>query len=421
MSIIKELNDRGLIHNCTDLVSLAELAGSGATLSVYAGFDCTADSLHVGSLLTLSILKRFQDAGHNVIVVLGTGTSLVGDPSGKDSARPLMDSDTIDLNAAGIIFSIQSVLGRNINVFRNDQWLANKTFAQALRDVGRHMSINKMLAMDSVKTRLEQDSMTFLEFAYSLLQADDFRMIATMTDSKAALDAMMKRVTKKDETAKAPLLFPNLIQIGGSDQWGNICAGLELIRKTSDVESVFGLTHPLLLNNDGTKMGKTVKGAVWLNRDKLSDFDFWQFWRNVKDEDLQSLIKKFTDISFKGATSPNINDVKISLANFMTTMVRGEEAATRSHNAAIAAFSGDANSDDIPSVTITEEDFGKEWIEITVRGGLCSSKSDAKRLCRQGGITIDGDLLDEKAIVSNIGGSVVLRKGKKNILIVKQA
>lgn len=262
--IFPELSARGLVKDVSDAAELRDhLRG---TVAVYAGFDPTAGSLHAGHLMTLTVLRRLAAAGHRVIAVVGTATGLVGDPSGRNETRPLMDTAALRANVEGVEQSIRSVLGSGAEIRRNGDWVGGMGFVDFLREVGRHVPVPRMLALDSVRSRLADGdgTISFMEFSYSLLQAYDFLKFARE--------------------------FPVMVQIGGSDQWGNICMGLELIRKSGHDGIAFGMTHPLLTRSDGSKMGKTSKGAAWLNRDRMSDFDFFQFWRNVADDDVARLL-----------------------------------------------------------------------------------------------------------------------------------
>ena len=319
---IKVLVERGFIHQATDLNGLDKLCYS-QSIAAYIGFDCTADSLHVGSLTQIMMLRHLQKTGHKPIVLMGGGTTKVGDPSGKDSARPLLTINDINLNMESIksIFEKYLVFGKNPSdavMVDNSIWLDKLELISFLRDYGKHFSINRLLSMESVKQRLEREQpLSFLEFNYAILQAYDF------------LELNRK--------------YNCFLQMGGSDQWGNIVSGIDLTRRIQSKE-VFGLTSPLITTASGSKMGKTANGAIWLNEDKLSTWDFWQFWRNTEDKDVIRFLKLFTEVpisqiqeiqKLKGA---QINDAKILLANEVTKLCHGTEAAIKAHNSAKDTF-----------------------------------------------------------------------------------
>ena len=390
-----DLQIRGFIHNCSDLDGLDSILATNK-VAVYCGYDCTSDSLHVGSMMTLQVLKRFHDDGHKVIALIGTGTTMIGDPSGKDTQRPLMSVDQIMVNAAGIERCIKQIIP-DIEIVHNHEWL-NGNFLDMLREITPFISVNHLLTLDSVKNRLDREQpMSLLELMYPAIQGTDFFHLSQQ--------------------------HLNMVQIGGSDQWGNIVMGLELIRKKSGKGNAFALTHPLLLTADGKKMGKTESGAVWLSEEKLSNFDFWQFWRNVKDEDLLNLLLKFNCIDnnfpWENITVEQMNDFKVRLATHVTAMVRGEEAAQKAHSDALAVFSG-GSSDSLPTITITIEQSleGVRVAELAFKLGLCSSISDARRMIKNRGIKVDGGIVEDenmKIFENNFkNGQVMLSCGRKN-------
>jgi tyrosyl-tRNA synthetase len=402
-ALLIELETRGFLNQCTDLEGLDELA-SKESLTVYVGFDCTSDSLHVGNLMALMLLRLFKKHGHNVIPLIGTGTTRIGDPSGKSTARPLLDDQSINRNAKGILQSIRRVVDVE-NLVDNGKWLLDLNLVDFLRTVGSKISVSKLLALESVKTRLDGDEgMSFLEFNYSLFQAFDFLRL------------------HQD--------FGVNVQIGGSDQWGNIIMGTELIRKTIPNANVFGLTFPLLTNNRGEKMGKTVNGAVWLNDDKLSDFEFWQFWRNVDDNDVFRLMRLFTNEDVENINAMEetelefggtINLMKQRLATAITSIVRGEEAAQNAVITAQTIFKNGGVTENMKSVDVKIND---SILDILVVSGLCSSKSDAKRNLDQNAIRLNNNLITDLAFVINdndfIDNMAKLSKGKKNhICLIK--
>lgn len=391
-TLIQELEQRGFIAACTDMDGITSVLNAGDTLTVYAGFDCTADSLHVGNLMSLMMLRIFRRHGHNVIPLIGTATTRIGDPSGKDAARPLLDDDTIQANCRGITKSVATVLGlrpgaegdNNWVVFNSD-WTLDLNLVDFLRDVGRKISVNKMLALESVRRRQEnEEGISFLEFTYSLFQANDFLQLHRNHGVN--------------------------VQIGGSDQWGNLTMGTELIRKSVPDAKVFGITHPLLTNSKGEKMGKSVNGAVWLNTERLSDFDFWQFWRNVDDTDVVKLLKVFTDIPVdeieRMAGTEHINTLKGVLADHVTAIVRGDEASKAARAMAEAAF-GSGSIDDIPVMVVNSTNLPDILVEL----GCVETKSEGRRAVTQGAVRIDGDPVSDLSI--DTGGVVRLTFAKK--------
>lgn len=406
---LRTLRDRGYIHQITHPAELDEAAASGVVTG-YIGFDATAPSLHVGSLIQIMMLRRLQQAGHKPIVLMGGGTTKVGDPTGKDASRPQLTDETIRSNIASIrtVFEKFLTFGdgpTDAVMLDNDQWLSTYGYIQFLRDYGTHFTVNRMLAFDSVKLRLEREQpMTFLEFNYMLMQSVDF------------LELNRK--------------LGCTLQMGGSDQWGNIVSGVDLVRRV-DHKAAFGLTTPLLTTASGGKMGKTAQGAVWLNAEQLSPYDYWQFWRNVDDADVGKFLRLFTDLpldeiarleTLEGA---GINDAKKALADAATTMLHGSDAASHARGAAEAAFEQGRLSADLPTVEIpTGEVVGAMIAAVAARAGLTASNGEARRLAQGGGLRLndepiaDGARLIETADI-NADGVFKLAAGKKKIVLVR--
>lgn len=398
--ILNTLHDRGFVHQATDLVGLDAAACEGK-LTAYIGFDLTADSLHVGSLIQLMVIRRLLDAGHKPIVLLGGATTMVGDPTGKDTSRPLLDAQDIEHNRQGILSVIHRVVGKPVEVVNNNQWFQKIHFLEFLREFGPHFSVNRMLTLDSVKTRLsKQDPMSFLEFNYMIMQAVDFLEL------------------NREHGC--------VLQIGGSDQWGNIINGVELVRKV-DGKTVFGLTTPLLTNVAGEKMGKTASGAVWLSEDKTSVFDFWQFWRNVEDSKVEAFLRLFTDEHrdmidhLVGLNGPGINAAKKFLATEVTAIVHGREKADIAQRAAEDMFeikqAGAASSE----VSIARGALlGFTIADLVVHLGLVKSKNDADRLALNGGIRLNGVKIgDARLVISPVTMGFTIAVGQKNVVSVK--
>lgn len=392
--LLRDLHARGLIKDINDLDGLDRILASGRKIAVFAGFDCTATSLHVGSLTPLLVLKRFKEHGHTVLPVVGTATTLVGDPSGRATERPMADMDTVARNRLGIEESIRRVLG-DVPILANGDWLQMIHLIPFLREVGPHVTIPKMLGMESVRSRLdrEEGTMTFLEFTYSLLQGFDFLHLARQHEV--------------------------LLQIGGSDQWGNLLVGLELIQKHRVEGAFFGMTLPLLLDAKGQKIGKTSMGkAAWLNPDLLDDFGFFQFFRDLPDADLAPLALRFSAAAPEvtaQALSGDRNLLKAALAQEMTSLVRGEAAALKARHAAEAAFSG-ADDPNLPTHELRE--LGGSWSMVARDAGLASSLGEARRLMGQGGLFLNGKvLLDDRLLCQEdfIQGVARLVRGKKQI------
>ena len=354
-------------------------------INAYIGFDCTAESLHVGSLLQIMCLRLLQKHGHRPIVLLGGGTTRIGDPSGKDKTRTILSEDEIEKNIDNIERILKNFLDdKDPNtkpIFVNNySWLKNLNYISFLRDIGKHFTINKMLSFDSVKTRLEREqSLSYMEFNYMILQAYDFL-----------------ELNKKENC---------MLQIGGSDQWGNIVNGVELIKRYSS-NHVYGLTTPLITLASGAKMGKTESGAVWLDKRFLSPYDYWQFWRNIDDRDVLKFLKFFTDISIgeiEKIKDKDINELKILLANETTTMLHGEEEAKISQETAKQTFEDNSLGDNLPSIEIQEKilDDQVNIIDLIVMSKLETSKSEIRRLIKGNGIKINGQTIsDEKLLIT---------------------
>jgi len=380
-----ELQARGYLHQCTDLDKLDENCNK-KSISGYIGFDCTANSLHVGSLLQIMILKLMQKYGHQPIILLGGGTTLIGDPSGKDSTRKILEQKEIQNNIQSIkkIFTkILDTSNKNTKpIFVNNaEWLTKLNYIQFLRDVGVHFTINKMLTFDSVKLRLEREqSLSYMEFNYMILQAYDFFQLFKVNKC--------------------------ILQIGGSDQWGNIINGVELIRRKLKKEA-YGLTTPLITLASGAKMGKTEKGAIWLNEDQLSSYDYWQFWRNTDDRDVKRFLNFFTEIEPKKIEEivkkeKNINNLKILLANEATKILHGKEASNKAEKTASDTFKEGGLGLDLPEIKVKLSDIEKgiNFLDFIAKNKILSSKSEARRAIANKGIKIDNVLLvNEKKIL----------------------
>ena len=406
---LQTMQGRGYIHQITHPVELDAAASSGV-VTAYIGFDATAPSLHVGSLIQIMMLRRFQQAGHKPIVLMGGGTTKVGDPTDKDQSRPLLSDVQIQSN----IDQIQHVFGKFLTfgdgptdavVVNNDEWLSKFGYVQFLRDYGVHFTINRMLAFDSVKARLDREQpMTFLEFNYMLMQSVDFLELERN--------------------------FGCTLQMGGSDQWGNILNGVELIRRV-DQKPAFGLTTPLLATASGQKMGKTVGGAVWLNADMRSPYDYWQFWRNTEDADVGRFMKLFTDLSledisrYEAMAGADINEAKKVLANEATRMLHGAEAAQAAGEAARVAFEVGSVSADMPTYEIAQADLDAGIILATLAtdAGLATSRGEARRLAQGGGLRVndqaEADGNRTLTAADLVDGVIKLAAGKKKIVLVR--
>ena len=405
---LQEMKSRGYLHQCTDLTKLDEICNK-KPITGYIGFDCTASSLHVGSLLQIMILRLMQKHGHRPIVLLGGGTTLIGDPSGKDSTRKILDQKKIRKNIESIKKVFNKVLiNKKKNTkplfVNNADWLSKLNFINFLREVGSHFTINKMLTFDSVKLRLEREhSLSYMEFNYMILQAYDFYQ-----------------------------LFKNkkcVLQIGGSDQWGNIVNGVELIRRMLKKES-FGLTSPLITLASGVKMGKTEKGAIWLNEDMFSSYDYWQFWRNTDDRDVKKFLNFFTDIEPIEIekiceNEKNINNLKIILANEATKILHGEKACKKAYLTAKETFEGSGIGSDLPIIKIKRKDIadGINLLDFLSQNKIFPSKSEARRAIANKGIKINNLVIqDEKKFIvigDFIKETMKLSFGKKKHYLVK--
>ena len=381
---LKEFKDRGFFYQCTSEDQLSKLLDK-EKINGYIGFDCTAESLHVGSLLQIMCLRLLQKHGHRPIVLLGGGTTRIGDPSGKDKTRTILSEDEIEKNIKNIEKILKNFLDikdpKTKPIFVNNySWLKNLNYISFLRDIGKHFTINKMLSFDSVKTRLEREqSLSYMEFNYMILQAYDFL-----------------ELNKKENC---------VLQMGGSDQWGNIVNGVELIKRYSNKQA-YGLTTPLITLASGAKMGKTESGAIWLDKKFLSPYNYWQFWRNVDDRDVIRFFKIFTDLSLdeiKKIKNQNINQQKIILANETTSMLHGEKEAKASEETAKKTFSENSIGSELPSISINKNQLNERLniIDLIMLSKLESSKSEIRRLIKGNGIKINNETItDEKLIIT---------------------
>jgi tyrosyl-tRNA synthetase len=373
------LDERGYIHQVTDAAAFDALAKK-ETVSAYIGFDATAPSLHVGSLVQIMMLRRLQQAGHRPIVLMGGGTTKVGDPSGKDESRQLLSNDHIDANIAGIrrVFERFLTFGDGPSdaiMVNNADWLDRLEYIQFLREVGRHFTINRMLTFDSVRLRLDREQpLTFLEFNYMILQAYDFLELSRRAGCRA--------------------------QFGGSDQWGNIVNGIELARRV-DATELFGVTTPLITTADGAKMGKTAQGAVWLDEQQLSPYDYWQFWRNTQDADVGRFLKLFTDLSLEdigkleSLAGAEINNAKIVLATEATAMLHGRETALAAEQTARETFVGGGAGQDLPTLSVGE---GMNIAHALTALGFTPSNKEAKRKIAEGAVRLDDVTVNDPAL-----------------------
>jgi tyrosyl-tRNA synthetase len=409
-AFLNELKVRGYVHQATDEAGLDALARTGR-ITGYIGFDCTAPSLHVGNLLGIMMLRKLQQAGHRPIVLIGGGTTKVGDPSGKDEARKLLSDTEIAANVAGI----QSAFGKFVSfgegqsdalMINNADWLDDLNYIDFLRDYGRHFSINRMLSYDSVKLRLEREQpLSFIEFNYMVLQAYDFV-------------ELYRRMSCR-------------LQMGGSDQWGNIVNGIELGRRTDGAE-LFGLTTALLTTASGAKMGKTASGAVWLNADMLSPYDYWQYWRNTEDADIERFLKLFTEVplaeierlsKLEGA---ELNEAKKLLATEATALLHGREAADRAEGTARATFEQGTIAESLPTLELPRAELAKGLgvLNANVLVGLVPSTNEARRQIKGGGLKVnDVAVTDEKRLVTLADltpeGVIKLSLGKKRHVLIR--
>jgi len=381
---LKEFKERGFFYQCTGEENLSQLLDK-EKINAYIGFDCTAESLHVGSLLQIMCLRLLQKHGHRPIVLLGGGTTRIGDPSGKDKTRTILSEEEIEKNIKNIEKILKNFLTdtnpKTKPIFVNNySWLKNLNYISFLRDIGKHFTINKMLSFDSVKTRLEREqSLSYMEFNYMILQAYDFL-----------------ELNKKENC---------MLQIGGSDQWGNIVNGVELIKRYSN-KHVYGLTTPLITLASGAKMGKTESGAVWLDKKFLSGYDYWQFWRNIDDRDVIKFLKIFTDITLEEIETvkdKNINELKILLANKTTAMLHGDEEAKKFEKTAKQTFEGRVLGDNLPTIQIMKKKLDNQLniIDLIVMSKLENSKSEIRRLIKGNGVKINNQTIsDEKMLIS---------------------
>ena len=381
---LKEFKDRGFFYQCTSEDELSKLLDK-EKINGYIGFDCTAESLHVGSLLQIMCLRLFQKHGHRPIVLLGGGTTRIGDPSGKDKTRKILSENEIDKNIKNIEKILKNFLD-SINpktkpIFVNNYtWLKKLNYISFLRDIGKHFTINKMLSFDSVKTRLEREqSLSYMEFNYMILQAYDFLEL------------------NKNENCE--------LQIGGSDQWGNIVNGVDLIKRYSNKQA-YGLTTPLITLASGAKMGKTENGAVWLDKKFLPAYDYWQFWRNVDDKDVLKFLKIFTDLAVEEIEKikfQDINLLKITLANKTTSMLHGEKEAKASEETAKKTFDGNSLGSQLPSISINEQQLNDNLniIDLIILSKFENSKSEIRRLIKGNGVKINNQpITDERLVIT---------------------
>jgi tyrosyl-tRNA synthetase len=399
-SLLKLLDERGYIHQATDAAGLDALAAKD-TVAAYIGFDATAPSLHVGNLVQIMMLRRHQQAGHRPIVLMGGGTTKVGDPSGKDESRQLLTAEQIDSNIASIrrvfenflTFAPNDSMGGPTDavMLNNDEWLSGLEYIPFLRDVGRHFTINRMLTFESVKLRLDREQpMTFLEFNYMILQAYDFLELSRRAGCR--------------------------LQMGGSDQWGNIVNGIELGRRIDGTE-LFGLTSPLIATADGAKMGKTAQGAVWLSPDMLSPYDYWQFWRNTQDGDVGRFLRLFTDLPLdeiarlESLPGAEINQAKVVLATEATAMLHGREAAEAASNTARETFEGGGTGEALPTLSTGD---GISILTALTGLGFCASNGEAKRKIAEGAVRLDDVTVNDPALMLIAGDEPMkLSLGKK--------
>lgn len=408
--LLHELSARGYIHQCTDEAALDALARK-EIITGYIGFDCTAPSLHVGNLVSIMLLRKLQQTGHRPIVLIGGGTTKVGDPSGKDESRKLLDDATITSNIDGIqrVFSKFVTFGtgdRDAILLNNADWLEQLNYISFLRDYGRHFSVNRMLSQDSVKLRLDREqNLSLIEFNYMVLQAYDFVELHRREGCR--------------------------LQMGGSDQWGNIVTGIELGRRTDGVE-LFGVTTPLLTTSSGAKMGKTAEGAVWLNPDMLSPYDYWQFWRNAEDADVPRFLKLFTELpldeierlaKLEGA---ELNEAKKILATEATALVHGRDAAQQAAETARATFEQGQLASELPTVEIPRADLENGFGVLTaaVQAGFVKSTGEARRQVKGGGLKVnDVAVTDERQVLTpadlTADGAIKLSLGKKRHALIR--
>lgn len=405
---LKTLTDRGFIHQCTDLAGLDEKL-SAVTIPAYVGFDATADSLHTGHLLPIMTLRWLQKTGHKPVILIGGGTTRIGDPSFRDTSRPLLDDEQIAKNIAGLkqVFSRYLTFGdgpTDAIMVDNADWLDPLRYLPFLRDFGTHFTINRMLSFDSVRQRLEREQpLTLLEFNYMVLQAFDFLELSRRHGL--------------------------VLQMGGSDQWGNIVNGIELARRI-DQRQLFGLTTPLLTTSSGAKMGKTAGGAVWLNAERLSPYEFWQFWRNTEDDDVARFLRLFTELPLEEVQrlgrlqGSKINEAKQVLATEVTRLAHGEEAAHAATETARRTFAEGQSSEGLPSIDVARADLdsGVPVAALLHLAGLASSRSEGRRLIKGGGAKLNGEPVTDENAVATAGdlreGALTLAAGRKRHVLV---
>ena len=399
---------RGFLADCTDYQGLDEALSKGV-IPAYIGFDATAKSLHVGSLIQIMMLRWLQKTGHKPITLMGGGTTKVGDPSFRANERPLLTDAQIDNNIAGIKQVFESYISYDDGptgalMLNNAEWLDNLNYLEFLRDIGRHFSVNRMLSFESVKSRIDREqSLSFLEFNYMILQAYDFLELNRR--------------------------YGCLFQMGGSDQWGNIVNGIDLTRRVLDHE-IYGLTSQLLTTSDGKKMGKSLNGAIWLNADMLSPYEFWQFWRNTTDADTGRFLKLYTELPIDecnrlGALAGvEINSAKIILANAVTTLLHGAAAAEAAEATSRAVFEKGGIGDDLPTLTLSAEDVGDgiSIVQLLVKSELANTGKEAKRLIAEDGVKLNDAPLTDAGLVLQLADfteSIKLSKGKKKHTLVQ--
>ncbi len=402
---LAEAKARGFVFQCTDEAALDEACANGV-IAGYAGFDLTADSLHVGHMIPIMLLRLFQRHGHRPVALMGGGTTRIGDPSFREEARQLLSDEQIGANMVGIRKNLQQFVnfGEGPNdaiLVNNAEWLDELSYIGLLREVGVHFSINRMLSFDSVKSRLDREQgLTFLEFNYSILQSYDFR-----------------ELLRRENV---------VVQFGGSDQWGNIVSGIELVRRT-DQKSVFGLTTPLITTASGAKMGKSASGAVWLTADKLSPYNYWQFWRNTEDADVGRFLRLFTDVGLdeiarlEALGGAEINAAKIVLATEATALAHGRAAAVEAAEAARKLFEHGVAAEGLPSVVIPAQEFGPGLpaFALLVRAGLAASNGEARRLIRGGGARLDDVVITDEGLLIAPKPEQKLSAGKKQHVLVR--
>jgi len=407
-TFLNEFQKRGYFNQCTDQSTLSELM-SKSKIKAYIGFDCTAPSLHVGSLMQIMCLRLLQKYGHQPIVLLGGGTTLIGDPSGKEETRKILDKKEIDKNIKSIenVFKVflKSKNSKTKPIFVNNySWLSKLNYINFLREIGKHFTINKMLTFDSVKLRLEREqSLSYMEFNYMMLQAFDFC-----------------ELNKRHKC---------ILQIGGSDQWGNIVNGTDLIKRKNKKQA-FGLTTPLITLSSGAKMGKTEKGAIWLNKKMLTPYDYWQFWRNTDDKDVINFLKLFTDLDLEKIenlkNNREINELKILLANETTAMLHGTKAAKDSESTAKKTFDDKSIGKNLPIVKIKKNFIsnGVNILDIVLQSKLANSKGEVRRMIKNNGLKINNELVaDESKIIDQNNfdneNNMKVSHGKKQHVILK--